>query len=382
MAWVLLLLSLVLSTVAGGSAAAPDQDCAARDAGTHYARALQALERDDLDYRRSGLRDLEEAVRLAPTNMTYRLTLAQAYFAGGYYNAARRCYTRVAQAESSAAYLGLGLLWRHDWLESRERRSLDRAVDALMTAAWLRPMDTDAWLLLVPLYLEQGRLEEAASAAFGALVSDSKRLEAHLAVAATLSHLGVVGVGDSIFRATIPRLPRGLRARYERAAPLPADAPATLIALGAGAGEADPDVLDRLETWSRLTEQFVLLPGPGTHAGETDADLRERFGSPRLTRSGQMGPRLEWGRAGAEGGRSPEAVREYPELGVRMVVMDRLLALRPDLSQSRSGEAGVIPGPALAAMYARILDALGGAQPRGAVAVGAPAAAAPAVTGK
>ena len=82
---------------------------------------------------------------------------------------------------------------------------------------WLKPLDGDAWLLLVPLYLAQRKPEEAASAAFGALVADSKRLEAHLAVAATLCHLGVVGLGDSIFRATIPRLPEGLRARFEAA---------------------------------------------------------------------------------------------------------------------------------------------------------------------
>jgi tetratricopeptide (TPR) repeat protein len=362
----ILLLGLVLSTAAVGSGPLPDRPRNEREAEAHYLRALRCLDRDDLEQRRQGLRDLEEAVRLAPSNQDYRLSLAQVYFTGGYYHAARRGYERVAEAESSAAYLALGLLWRREWLESRDRRTLDRAVDALMAAAWLKPLDADAWLLLVPLYLLQRKPEEAASAAFGALVADSKRLEAHLAVAATLSHLGVVGVGDSIFRATIPRLPPDLRARFEAAATLPSGPPSASVALdpdaGAGAGEANAGVVDRLESWSRLTEQYVLLPGPGTNTSETAADLRARFGAPGAAQNGQVGQRLRWGGAGSGDALTQGAVWEYPDLGVRISIMDRLLAFRPDLPNSKARDAVALPSSALLAMYARVLAALGGTQ--------------------
>jgi hypothetical protein len=364
MALMILLLGLFLSTVAAGAGPSPNHRRNEREAEAHYLRALRCLDRDDLEQRRKGLSDLQEAVRLAPSNPDYRLALAQAYFAGGYYHAARRGYERAAQAESSAAYLDLGLWWRHEWLESREDRALDRAVDALMTAAWLKPLDGDAWLSLVPLYLAQRKPEEAASAAFGALVADSKRLETHLAVAATLCHLGVAGLGDSIFRATIPRLPGELRARFEAAAPLPPGPPSASIGTvtepGAGAGELSPAVADRLESWSRLTEQCVLLPGPGANTSEVAADLRARFGAPGESQTGQAGQRLRWGGAGSSDGTSQGAVWQYPDLGVRVVILDRLLALRPDLPDSKSGDAVALPGSALLEMYERVLAALGG----------------------
>jgi len=366
MAPMLLLLGLVLSAVAARPGLSPNPRRNEREAEVLYIRALHCLEHDGLEDRREGLRDLEEVVRLAPANPDYRLSLAQAYFAGGYYHAARRGYEHVAKAESAAAYLDLGLLWRHDWLESRDRESLDLAVDALMTAAWLRPLDADAWLLLVPLYLARHQPEEAASAAFSALVADSKRLEAHLAVAATLCHLGVVGVSDSVFRATIPRLPPALRARFESAAPLPPGLPSTSDALvadpGADAGEPNAAAADRLDSWARLTEQSVLLPGPGTNAREAGADLRARFGSPGTTQAGQVGRRLRWGGERLVEGASRDAVWEYPDLGVRMAILDRLLVFRPDLSDSKVRDSVTLPSSALLAMYARVLAALGGAQ--------------------
>jgi hypothetical protein len=366
MAPLILLLGLVLSTVAVGAGAPPNRHWNEREAEAHYLRALRCLDRDDLEQRRNGLRNLEEAVRLAPSNQDYRLSLAQVYFTGGYYRAARRGYERVAEAESSAAYLALGLLWRRDWLEAGDRRSLDRAVDALMAAAWLKPLEADAWLLLVPLYLVQRKPEEAASAAFGALVADSKRLEAHLAVAATLCHLGMVGVGDSIFRATLPQLPPDLRARFEAAAPMPSGPPSASLApgatSGASAGEPGRAIADRLESWSRLTEEYVLLPGPGTNASETAADLRARFGAPGAAQDGQVGRRLRWG--GANSGDAPGqgAVWEYPDLGVRIAIMDRLLAFRPDLPDSKARDAVALPSSALLEMYERVLAVLGGTQ--------------------
>jgi Tfp pilus assembly protein PilF len=376
MARMLLLLSLVLSSVAGESGAAPRPSANEREAEAHYLKALQCFEQNTLEYRRQGVRDLEEAVRLAPENMTYRLALANLRFVGGYYRAARQGYERVAAADSAAAYLNLGLLWRHDWLASKDPKCLDRAVDALMTAAWLAPSTTDAWLLLVPLYLEQHKRAEAASAAFSALESDPGRLEAHLAVAATLCHLGVVSVGDSIFRSTIPRLPPNLRAAFERSAPLPPDPgptdPATLMAekssaAGGGNPQASawtlrPEDEERLWSWSSLTKESLLLPASERNSGRLPAGLRPTSGSRGASRNGQGGRRFEWSRSGSGEEPVQGSPWENPELGIRMEVLGRLLASRPDLSDSRAKDGAAPPSVALAAMYARILAALGGAQ--------------------
>ena len=247
-----------------------------------------------------GLRELEEAVRLAPANTTYRLALADLHFLGGSYHAARRGYERVAESDSAAAYLDLGLLWRHNWLATSDAKSLDRAVDAVMTAAWLDPARTDTWLTLVPLYLVQHKRLEAASAAFSALESDPARLEAHLAVAATLCHLGVVSVGDSIFRATIPRLSPQLRAAFERGAPLPPDGtPIASVRRRAGAdgGVAflAPAAEDRLWAWSRTTERVALLPAvpasaPGIGLGGGARSGRRARPGPVLAKDGPGGP--------------------------------------------------------------------------------------------
>ena len=157
-----------------------------------------------------------------------------------------------------------------------------------------------------------------------------------------------------------------LRARFESAAPLPPGLPSTSDALvadpGADAGEPNAAAADRLDSWARLTEQSVLLPGPGTNAGEAGADLRARFGSPGTTQAGQVGRRLRWGGERLVEGASRDAVWEYPDLGVRMAILDRLLVFRPDLSDSKVRDSVTLPSSALLAMYARVLAALGGAQ--------------------
>jgi Tfp pilus assembly protein PilF len=392
MTTIVALLGLVLAGVAGGSAPAADSSRHEREAAVHYLKALDCLERNTLDYRRQGLRELDEAVRLAPENATYRLARANLQFFGGYYHAARRDYEQLAAADSADAYLDLGLLWRRDWLASNDRRSLDRAADAIMTAAWLVPTRADAWLLLVPLYLEQDKREEAASAAFSALEADPERLEAHLAVAATLCHLGVVALGDSIFRATIPRLPMGLRARLERAAPLPRDQASASIfvaaagdpaaAGGRGSEEAErtlkPEVEERLWVWSHLTEEYLLLPAAERNAERPAAGFLSETGPPFVARYGPMAHHFDRVGGGAGDAQARGTIWESPELGLRMQVLDRLLACRPLLPDSRIGDGAAPPRGTLAVLYARVLAALGAAQPGG----GSPGGSGSAVPGK
>jgi Tfp pilus assembly protein PilF len=358
MAHVLMWLLLGLAATGAGPGRSPALGRAEREAEAHYLEALHCFEQGSLDYRLQGLRELEDAVRLAPANATYRLALADLHFLGGSYHAARRDYERVAAADSAAAYLELGMLWRHDWLATNDARSLDRAVAAVMTAAWLDPPRTDAWLTLVPLYLAQHKRLEAASAAFSALESDPARLEAHLAVAATLCHLGVVSVGDSIFRATIPRLPPELRSAFERGAPLPPDgtpvaAVAQVAGVDGGVAFLAPEDEDRLWAWSRTTERVALLPAglrPGLATGVERGPGGGGSGTSRSGRADEHDQDPFWRRA---------------DLGVRTELLDRLLTLSPDLPHSRAGDNAAPQADALRALYARVLAALGGTQLEG-----------------
>src|SRR3989442_1385746 len=85
--------------------------------------------------------------------------------------------TRLAPADADARY-GLGQVWRRDWLKYLEKASLERAAASLRAAVALRPSYCDAWLLLVPLLVEQGSFEAAATAAWHARLADPQRPEA------------------------------------------------------------------------------------------------------------------------------------------------------------------------------------------------------------
>jgi len=52
-----------------------------------------------------------------------------------------------------------------------------------------------------------------------------------------------------------------------------------------------------------------------------------------------------------------------PNVGVRVVIMVRLLAFRPDLPDSKARDAVALPNAALLAMHARVSAALGGTPP-------------------
>ena len=131
---------------------------AREQAGALYQRSLGWLLRNTVETRRQAVRALEEATLLDPGNATYELALARAYYACGFLKSARERFERVAQLQpgDAAGHQGLGLVWRRDWLKYLDRRSLVRSADQLATATRLDPGNTDAWLTLAPLLVEQG----------------------------------------------------------------------------------------------------------------------------------------------------------------------------------------------------------------------------------
>ena len=118
-----------------------------------YRHAQVLLARNTIDTRRLAIGELERATLLEPVNALYELELARAYFRAGFLKSARLRFervTRMAPAEAGGR-LGLGQVWRRDWLKYLDRSSLVRAIDNLSWAARLKPGDSDAWLLLAPL---------------------------------------------------------------------------------------------------------------------------------------------------------------------------------------------------------------------------------------
>jgi GWxTD domain-containing protein len=369
-----LLLLLFLITGVARTAAAPAVPArASEQAEALYQRSLGWLARNTVDTRRQAVRALEQATLLAPGNATYELTLGRAYYASGFLKSARERFERVAQLApgDAAGYQGLGLVWRRDWLKYLDRRSLGRAVDLLATATRLDPGNTDAWLTLAPLLVEQGDASGALRAAFRAARTDPGRLEARLAVAHALYRSGMLHEADSVFRATIPRLGRQVRECYEDISPvateqdtmilhhLPhADQPAFIERFWR---ENDPDLSTpeneaRLEYWARVTQAYFLFFDARRRGWDERGEVFVRYGPPAEMQYSPLGSRASWAFATGPEFPANTMVWSYPELGMRVVLQDRLLSEYYLLPVSLTSDPDPVPDPD---SLARCADAIG-----------------------
>src|SRR5882672_591742 len=187
-----------------------------------YESAVQRLRASTIESRRAAIRELEQATLLDRANPTYELLLARVYFQCGFIRSAQRRFERVARLAPTDAdgRFGLGQVWRRDWLKYLEKRSLDLAIDNFSAAAELRPQVADAWLMLVPLFVERGDLTQAVAAATRAAKAEPQRPETILALAHAAFRSGSVHDGDSLFHFAIPRLPRLARERFDDIGPV------------------------------------------------------------------------------------------------------------------------------------------------------------------
>ena len=162
----------------------------------------------DVESRQRAVRDLEEAIRLDPSNEDHWLTLGKVYLVGEMNTKARGCFDRAVRIDpqNPQSYTERGRAWKRDWVRWLDTLSLARAIADFDTVTRLRPNGSEGWLALVPLLYDHGDLPGAARAAERALAGRPRVIDASLAVAYTSYRLGDVERADSLFNATIPRL--------------------------------------------------------------------------------------------------------------------------------------------------------------------------------
>jgi GWxTD domain-containing protein len=312
------------------------------DAEELFRRAEAYETRGSMEYRRLAMECLERATMLAPQRAEYQLALGRLYYRMGFLKQARQRFKKVEKLDpqSADARLGLGHVWRRDWLKYLDRTSLARAVESYSLAARFRPRAVDAWLGLVPMLYEQQELEGAAAAADRALDIEPGRPEAMLAVAYTSYRLGRIGRAESTFVASIPRLPAPARQRFEDIAPVASmEDTATLRRLPPSARaefvrrfwlEHDPDLTSReneaqLEYWARVAHAYFLYFDPRRREWDERGEVYVRYGPPEHADYNPVGGPSS--SPFSTGTFYPNTlVWSYPALGMQVLMQDRLLS--------------------------------------------------------
>ncbi len=338
--------------------AAVAESGSATQARAHYDHALELIARGSFDTRRHAVTELEQATLLDPKNADYQLTLARTYYRIGFLKSARQRFEKVVRMapKDATGRLGLGQVWKRDWLKYLDRTSLQRSIDHISMAARLAPKSADAWLLLVPLMVEIDDLRGAADAAQKGLLADPQRAEAQLAVGYTAYRMGYVARAESAYAAAFSKLPRSVREKLDDISPVATErdtfvlrrlkAPDQIEFVRRFWKDLDPDLATpeneaQLEYWSRVAHAYFLFFDPRRREWDERGEVYVRYGPPGKVRYNPIGASMsDW--AG-----SPRNVLlwEYPELGMRVILEDRLLSERYLFPVMREHDPGPVPDP-------------------------------------
>jgi GWxTD domain-containing protein len=320
---------------AASAATSPDRAARAEALARH---AEQLLTRNTIDTRRLAIDYLEQAVLVDPANPAHQLALARVYYQAGFLKNARIHFQRVVDLTPNDAdgRYGLGLIWRRDWLKFLDRVSLDRSIENYSACVKLSPGYMNGWLALVPLLVEKNDLAGAARAAYAANAAEPRRPEPWLAIAYTAYRLGRVTLADSAFRATIPWLPDNVRARFDDIAPVASErdtmefnhltSEKQLDFLRRFWRDLDPDLASpeneaQLEYWARVAHAYFLFYDQRHQRWDERGEIYVRYGPPSRTDYNPVNMSLY----GWKGSPVNLLLWEYPDLGMKVVMEDRLL---------------------------------------------------------
>lgn len=356
----LMLTLSLLATLRPAPAAAADG--AAARAAALFERAQRRMASGLFDERRIAIDEMERAVLLDPARADYELALARACISAGFLKQARRHFERVTDLapRDAEARFGLGQVWRRDWLKYLEESSLDRAAENLSEAVRIDPKHCDAWLLLVPLLAEKHDLRSASAAAQRACEADPQRLEPRLAAAYIAYRQGRVARAESLFSATVPRLRRSLRARFDDIGPVASERDtATLHHLPEREQaefvrrfwrEHDPDLASPenealLEYWARVAHAYFLFYDPRRREWDERGEVYVRYGPPSRATYNPVG--LSQYLSFRTGPMYPMNVLvwNYPELGMAVMMQDRTLNEFYSLPVSMEEDMDPVPNP-------------------------------------
>ncbi|MBI1798055.1 MAG: GWxTD domain-containing protein [Candidatus Eisenbacteria bacterium] len=343
----------------------------AAEAKRLYESALDHLMLGTFDTRRAAIGELEQATLLAPANPEYEITLARTYLQAGYLKSARLRFDRVARLTpgDAATRYGLGLVWRRDWLKYVDAVSLDHAVENFSLAARLDTTMVDAWLMLTPLLIEQGRLTAAAAAAQHAAWARPDLPETQLALASAAYRGGDLPRAENLFTRAIPRLVREVRSHFDDISPLASERDTMeLHRLGLLDAmeferrfwkEHDPDPATpenevRLEYWSRVAQAYFLYYDARLRQWDERGEVYVRYGPPEhvVYNPVAYGYTIAYGDHTTFVSEFPAntLLWSYASLGMDVVLQDRLLSERYMLPVSFYSDPDPRPDPGMLAL--------------------------------
>lgn len=345
------------------AAAAPASPSRAARAEQSYAEALARLREDTIENRRLAIEHLEQATLLAPNDVRYQLALARAYYRSGFLSNAKKRFQKIDRLAPGDfdAQMGMAQIWRRDWLKYLDPNSLEFSIEHFRNAALARPADAEPWLQLVPLHVERGELGLAMAAAEHAVTQAAGLPEARLAHAYVSYRTGRVETAARGFAAAIPRLPRLARARFDDIAPVASEQDTIALRrlpVAQQAGfierfwrEHDPDFTTeeneaRLEYWSRVAHAYFLYFNAKREEWDMRGEVYARYGPPARAEYNPVGQRLSvsFGSVGVYPANI--LVWDYPALGMRVTLQDRLLSEYYMLPITLTHDPDPVPDPA------------------------------------
>lgn len=329
-------------------------------------KAAASIALNTFESRRKAMQYLEQAVLLDPDRAELHLELGRHYERIGFLKEARKQFERTTEITpaDADAWVGMARMWRRDWLKYLEPSSLSRAISCLEMASRLKPGDAEVALNAVPLMLERGRLDDAAAMVTRARAAAPHRNDVKIADGLVSYRQGRMEHCDSAFSAAVPRLSKAVRQRFDDISPLVSEQDTMVYHRLSPTDQTefvrrfwvdhDPDLATpyneaRLAYWARCAQAYFLYYDTRLREWDERGEVYVRYGPPAGATYNPVGVRLS-----VQLGREASfplntLVWAYPDLGMQVVMQDRLLTEYYRLPITFDYDPDPIPDPEVVA---------------------------------
>jgi len=332
---------------------------------------------------------LEQAAKLAPSDLNVQSQLAHAYLDAGYDHSARDQFERVTRMapDSADGYDGLGRVWKRHWLTLLDLASLETSVRYLNEAVRRDPGRGGVWAQIAVLQLERGDTLLAAGASARALAVAPDSVGPLLAAGILRWLGGRLPEAESLYTVALARMPRDIALRFRDIAPLISGADGEALselhpsehaeAVRRFWSQSDPDPTTRvnearLEYWTRVACASLLYSDSWAPHWDMRAELFVRYGAPEhIAFMNPATPDAQYQESKVVQPGNPEdywidpksglihnpgmdpmwfpmhtQVWEYPELGMSVLLRDLTVSQHYELPRSQDEEIDPTPDPA------------------------------------